>query len=95
MDNTIRVDPAELAGVANELGNVAPRLTVSSPPDVSACQSSGVTRVLNAFTQELETNRQDIQEVLQVTADGVIKTANDFSEFDAELTAEFARVMPR
>ena len=95
MDSTIRVDPAELAGVANVLGNVAPPLTVSSPPDVSACQSSGVTHALNAFTQALEKNRQEIQEVLQVTADGVIKTANDFSEFDAELTSEFARVMPK
>jgi len=94
MDSTIRIDPAELAALANELGDIAPILSTVYPPDVSACQSWGVTDALKDFALELEENRREVQESIQILADGVIKTADDFAEHDASLIANFNRILP-
>lgn len=94
MDSDIRIDPAELAAIANQVGDLAPALSTSYPPEVSACQSWGVTDVLTHFATALEKNRKDVQLILQDVADGVVRTANDFEEHDAELVASFNRILP-
>jgi hypothetical protein len=93
-NGSIRVDPSSLAALANSIGQVAPELSTPYPPDVSACQSWGVASTLARFSEELEEHRRVVQEELQSVADAVIQTANDFSDYDAALVAEFDRFLP-
>jgi len=94
MTGTIRIDPPELAALANKLGDVAPSLSTEYPPGVSACQSWGVTDVLAQFVLELEHQRRDLQQSIQTLAKGVVKTADDFSDYDAALSVEFNQTLP-
>jgi len=83
MSGLIRIDPPSLTLLAKRLGAVA--ADTGDLPKVSACQSFGVTDALEKFGLELEVQREGFQKSLRALADGVLGTADEFSEFEESL----------